>query len=266
MTTEPKLLQLASDAAVQAGKGLLKLFRRGDLSVRRKFDYPGSIVTNADFSSERLILSSIKRSRIPATVVSEEAGRIKFGGYSPIVWAVDPLDGTVNFAKKNPCFAVSVGVLLRDIPMFGAIYVPVLDELFTASRGQGAYLNGKRMSVSTAKSLRNSSLIFEQWNPEPRIPDPLAVERRLYGYTRTVRSTGSVAVNMCSVASGRFDGILTVFKKSPIWEIAAGCLITQEADGCVTNSAGKPWEGFEGSIVAGGKIIHDGLMSAIRGK
>src|SRR5208337_1373900 len=266
LTSELKLLEVASTAAEEGGKVLLKLFRKNKLSVRRKFDYPGSIVTNADLKSERLILSTIKRSRIPSIVVSEEEGKVKFGGYSPIVWAVDPLDGTLNFSKHVPCFAVSISVLIRDIPIVGVIYNPILDELLTASRGQGAYLNGKRIHVSDAHSLRNSSLIFEWWNPEPRIPNPLAVERRLYSFTRSVRSTGSVAMNLCSVASGRFDGCITVFKKSPLWEIPAGCLIAQEAGGRVTNSSGGPWESFAGSVVVAGEAAHRKLMSVIRGK
>jgi len=266
LASELKILEVASTAAEEGGKVLLRLFKENKLSVRRKFDYPGSIVTNADLKSERLILSRIRRSRIPSTVVSEEQGRVKFGGYSPIVWAVDPLDGTLNFSKHVPCFAVSISVLIRDIPIVGVIYNPILDELLTASRGQGAYLNGKRIHVSDAHSLRNSSLIFEWWNPEPRIPNPLAVERRLYSFTRSVRSTGSVAMNLCSVASGRFDGCITVFKKSPLWEIPAGCLIAQEAGGRVTNSSGGPWESFAGSVVVAGEAAHRKLMSVIRGK
>jgi myo-inositol-1(or 4)-monophosphatase len=244
---------------------LLRLFRKNKLLVRRKFDYPGSVVTDADLKSEKQILSKIKRSRIPCTVVSEEGGRVKFGGYSPIVWAVDPLDGTLNFSKHIPCFAVSIAVMIRDIPMVGVIYNPILDEMLTAARGQGAFLNGKRIHVSNTRSLRDSSLIFEWWNPEPRIPHPLAVERRLYGFTRSVRSTGSVAMNLCSVASGRFDGVITVFSKSPLWEIPAGCLIAQEAGARVTNSSGGPWEGFAGSVVVAGEGIHRKLMAVIRG-
>ena len=266
LESELGLLQVASAAAEEGGKVLLKLFRKNKLSIRRKFDYPGSIVTNADLKSERLILSRIKRSRIPCTVVSEEEGRVSFGGYSPIVWTVDPLDGTLNYSKHVPCFAVSIGVMIRDVPMVGAIYNPILDEMLTATRGGGAYLNGKRIHVSGTRSLHNSSLIFEWWNSEPKIPDPLAVERRLYSFTRSVRSTGSVAMNLCLVAAGRFDGVVTVFKRSPLWEIGAGCLIAQEAGGRVTNSSGGPWETFAGSVVVGGESVHRRLMSVIHEK
>lgn len=262
MDIQEELLELASLAAEDAGRKLLNLFRSSKLSVKRKYDYPGSIVTNADQESEKLILTRIRRSRIKCTVNSEEAGTLNYG--SPeIAWAVDPLDGTLNYVKRIPYFAVSIGILFRRRTIASVIYNPVLDEMFTAARGKGAYLNGKRIHVSDARSLRNSSLIFEWWDAEPSIPDPLALEKRLYRFTRSLRSPGSVALNLCSVATGRFDGLVTVFRRSPIYETAAGCLIVQEAGGRVTNSSGKSWEGFSRSIMAGGPMIHRQLLSVV---
>jgi len=179
------------------------------------------------------------------------------------VWAVDPLDGTLNYAKRIPYFGVSIGAIVKGKPVAGAIYNPFLDELFVASAGRGARLNGKRIHVSNAKSLRGASVIFEWWNHEPLIPDPLGLEKQLYRFTRSVRSPGSVALNLCAVASGRFDGLITVFEKSPIYEIAAGCLIVQEAGGRVTNSAGESWDTFRGSVLAAGEAIHARIFSMI---
>ena len=259
---QTQLTQTAVNAAEQAGRELLRLFNEGRISVRPKFDYPGSIVTNADENAERIILSRLKKSRIRSTVVSEEAGKLDFGS-SEVVWAVDPLDGTMNYAKRIPYFAVSIGCIFKGKPVAGVIYNPVLDEMFTATTGQGAYLNGKRIHVSRAKSLRGASLIFEWWNHEPRIPDPLGLEKRLYRFTRSVRSPGSVAMNLCTVASGRFDGLITVFERSPIYEIAAGCLIVEEAGGRVTNSEGRNWDTFRGSVVAANEKIHARILSII---
>ncbi len=263
MESESRLLEVAELAAEEAGERLLKLFRGSRLSVRRKYDYPGSIVTNADREAEKLILARIRRSRIRSIVYSEEVGRVSFGSRD-VIWAVDPLDGTLNFAKRIPYFAVSIGVLVKNRTFAGAIYNPVLDEMFTATREQGARLNGKRIHVSNARSLRNSSLMFEWWEPEPRIPDPLGLERKLYRYTRSLRSPGSVALNLCSVASGRFDGLVTVFRNSPIYETAAGCLIVQQASGRVTNSSGGSWDDFSGSILAGGPHVQKRLLSLVR--
>lgn len=263
-TIQPeKLLDLAAVAAEDAGRKILKLFRGAKpLSVRRKYDYPGSIVTNGDIVSERIVLSKIKRSRIKCTVNSEEAGVLDYG--SPhVVWALDPLDGTLNYAKRIPWFAVSIGALVEGKPVAGAIYNPVMDELYTASLGNGAHLNGKRICVSSVRSLRDSSLIFEWWEPEPSIPDPLELEERLYHYTRRVRSPGSVALNLCAVAAGRFDGLVTVYRKSPIYETAAGCLILEESRGRVTNSSGRNWRNFSRSIVGGGSSVQGHLLSLI---
>jgi len=250
-------------AARNAGKELLGLFREGKISVRRKFDYPGSIVTNADKKAEQIILSTIRKSEIPSTIVSEEAGRISLGSRE-VVWAVDPLDGTLNYAKRIPHFAVSIGAIVKGQTMVGVIYNPVLDELFVATKGQGARLNERTIHVSNAKFLRGATLIFEWWDREPLIPDPLGLEKKLYKLTRSVRSPGSVALNLCAIAAGRFDGLITVFQRSPIYETAAGCLIVREAGGCVTNSAGEDWQTFRASIIAAGEPIHKRLLRMIR--
>ena len=105
MDLEGKLLEIAEDAAEDAGKRLLKLFGSERISVRRKFDYPGSIVTNADREAEKLILDRIRKSRIKCSIISEEAGTLNYGSRN-VVWAVDPLDGTFNYVKGIPHFAV----------------------------------------------------------------------------------------------------------------------------------------------------------------
>jgi len=263
MNLEKRLLEICEEGAEDAGKALLKLFRSHRISTRRKSDYQGSIVTNADLDAERVILSKIKKSRIKCTVNSEEAGIIDFGSRD-IVWAVDPLDGTLNYAKEIPYFAVSIGVLVLGRASVGVIYNPILDQMFTSIRGHGSSLNGKRIHVSRARSLVNSTLIFDWWQPERSIPDPLALARRMYRYTKSMRSPGSVALNLCSVASGKFDGLVTVYRKAPVYETAAGCLIAQEAGGRLTNSIGESWEGFSRSLIAGNSAIHGQLMRLIR--
>ena len=262
MDLESKMLQVAEYATADAGKRLLKLFLSRRISVRRKFDYPGSVVTNADREAEKLILTRIKKSRIKCTVHSEEAGTLDLGSRE-IVWAVDPLDGTLNYVKGIPHFAVSIGAMIKRKTMLGVIYNPILDETYIATRDGGAYLNSKRIHVSKTSSLRDSALIFEWWHPEPSIPDPLLLAKRIYHFTRTLRSPGTVALNLCSVASGRFDGLVTVYRKAPIYETAAGCLIVQEAGGRLTNSIGESWEGFSRSLIAGGVRIHRQLMRLV---
>jgi len=261
---QSSIMDTATKAAGDAGRELLKLFR-SKLSIRRKFDYPGSIVTNADERAERVILDRIERSRIGGCVISEEAGTVNFGS-EDVVWAVDPLDGTFNYAKRIPYFAVSIGAMVHGTPLVGVIYNPILNEMFVAGRGKGVRLNGRRIHVSNARSLNNAALIFDWWSREPRIPDPLGFEERLYRHTRSLRSSGSVSLHLCSVASGRFDGLITVFNRSPVYELCAGCLIVQEGGGVVTNSAGENWEMLTGSVLAGGKSIHAKLLSMINSK
>ncbi len=263
MNLETKLVEVGKAAAEDAGGALLKLFRSKRISTRPKFDYQGSVVTNADLEAERIILSKIKKSGIKCTVNSEEAGIVDFGSQD-IVWAVDPLDGTLNYVKEIPYFAVSIGVLVQGKTSVGVIYNPILDQMFVAVRGNGSSLNGSRLRVSRARSLVNSTLIFDWWNPEPTIPDPLALAGRIYRYTRSMRSPGSVALNLCSVASGKFDGLITVYRKAPIYETAAGCLIAEEAGARLTSSIGESWESFSHSLIVGGPSIYRQLMRLIQ--
>jgi myo-inositol-1(or 4)-monophosphatase len=260
---ELKMLEVAEDAAETAGKALLKLFLGNKLSIRRKFDYRGSIVTNADGEAEKQILTIIKKSRIKCTVHSEESGILHYGS-DEIVWTVDPLDGTLNYAKGIPHFAVSIGAMIKNKTMLGVVHNPILNETYSATRGGNAHLNQKRIHVSKARSLRDAALIFDWWNTEPSIPDPLLLLKRIYHFTRTLRSPGSVALNLCSVAAGRFDGLITVYRKAPVYETAAGSLIAQEAGGRLTNSLGESWEGFSRSLIAGGAPIHSRLMRLVR--
>jgi len=257
------LLDIAETAAERAGKRIAQLFHKGRLTVKRKYDYAGSIVTNADVESERIILATIRASGIKSTVSSEEKGRVDYGGRE-ILWAVDPLDGTFNFAKRIPHFAVSIGVFQYGKTVAGAIYDPILDEMYTARRGGNAYQNGKKIRVSTTAALRNASIIFEWWDKEPSIPDPLDLEKKLYRYTRSLRSPGSIALNLCSVASSKFDGLITVFPKSPIHETPAGAIIVEEAGGRVTNSLGASWESLSRSIVAAGPRLQRKLLSFVQ--
>ncbi len=262
MMSETKLLEVAVHAAGDAGKILRRLFGNPRLAIRKKNDYAGSLVTRADEESEKAILARIRRNKVACTVVSEEAGMVRLGSRE-VVWAVDPLDGTLNYVKRIPHFAVSIGILRERKTIAGVIYNPMLDEMFTAIRGHGAHLDGKRIRVSRAQHLRDSSLIFEWWVPEPSIPSPLQFEERLCCFTRRIRSPGSVALNLCSVAAGRFDGLVTVFRKAPVFETASGSLITQEAGGIVTNSLGESWENFSRSLLAGGSVIHTRLLSLV---
>jgi myo-inositol-1(or 4)-monophosphatase len=257
------MLEVAEEAADAAGKVLLKLFLGSELSIRRKFDYRGSIVTNADREAEKRILHIIKKSKIKCTVHSEESGILHFGS-NEVVWAVDPLDGTLNYVKGIPHFAVSIGAMIKNKTVLGVVHDPILNETYSATRGGNAYLNQKRIHVSKAQSLRDAALIFDWWNTEPSIPDPLVLLKRIYHFTRTLRSPGTVALNLCSVAAGRFDGLITVYRTAPVYETAAGSLIAQQAGGRLTNSLGKSWESFSRSLIAGGTPIHSRLMKLVR--
>jgi len=167
---------------------------------------------------------------------------------------VDPLDGTTNFAHSYPCFCVSIGLAEDGKPIAGAVFNPVADEMFTAARGQGAYLNGKRIQVSAVETL-STSLVATGF------PTHLRKRSANMNYyweftlrTHGVRRDGAAALDLCSVACGRFDAFWEFGLKS--WDTCAGVLLVEEAGGRVTDLHGEPYTPGGASVMATNGRIH----------
>jgi myo-inositol-1(or 4)-monophosphatase len=244
-------LEVAVDAAREAGTML-----RAEFDRPKKISYKGEvdIVTESDKRSEAIILSKI-RSRFPDhAIVAEEGGR-GAAADAKYCWHVDPLDGTTNFAHSYPCFAVSIGLVEDGNPLIGVVLNPVTKELFTAVRSEGAYLDGKRIQVSPIEKLA-TSLVSTGFPTHQR-----ASNRNIYYYweftmrSHGVRRDGSAALDLCSVASGRFEGFWEFGLHS--WDTAAGTLIVREAGGIVTDLNGLPYSPGESSILATNGHIHE---------
>lgn len=220
--------------ARQAGEVLLNGLGQ-DIQIEHKSEI--DLVTEMDRRSEELLLKAI-RSRYPDDrIVAEESGVIQ--GTNGHVWHVDPLDGTVNYAHGIPFFSVSLGYVEDGQITLGVVYDPVRDECFTGQRGQGAYLNGQRLQVSTATELIQSLLVTGfpydiRENPVNNLDHYSDFSLRSQG----VRRMGSAALDLCYVASGRFEGFWEVQIQS--YDIAAGALIVEEAGGTVTDVRGGP--------------------------
>jgi myo-inositol-1(or 4)-monophosphatase len=200
-------------------------------------EYKGTIdlVTEMDRRSEAYLLGEIQ-ARFPGhQIVSEEIGLVP--GESAQQWYVDPLDGTVNYAHGIPIFSVSVAYAQDGIVELGAVYDPMQDELFTARRGGGAWLNGKRLQVSRPADLSHSLLVTGfpyDIRTTPR--NNLEHFNRFAMITQGVRRLGSAALDLCYVAAGRFDGYWELSLKP--WDMAAGGLIATEAGARVTRLDG----------------------------
>lgn len=239
--------------AREAGSLLMDYFRK-HVTIEYKGDV--DLVTVADRESEVLILERI-RQRFPThDVMGEEGARIETG--SEYKWYVDPLDGTTNFAHSFPVFCVSLAVEHRGQRVAGVIYDPTRDEMFTAELGSGAQLNGQAMRVSTIGNL-GECLVGTGFPSHKRHKNP-----NIYFYhqitlrTHGVRRAGSAALDLCNVASGRFDGYWE-FNLNP-WDTAAGVLMVEESGGKVTDFSGGPFQIASRETLASNGLVHDALL------
>jgi myo-inositol-1(or 4)-monophosphatase len=243
-------LSVAIETALEAGKILREEYgRTPEIAYKGDVD----LVTQADRLSEQAIVSRLSK-HFPAHAISAEEG---FGAdrSSEFRWHVDPLDGTTNFAHKYPCFSVSIALARKDTLLASVVYNPIYEELFSAARGEGAWLNGRELSVSKVRTL-SESLLCTGFPVHKRLSSPNI--HYYYDFTlrsHGVRRDGSAALDLASVAAGRFDGFWE-FGLKP-WDTAAGVLLVEEAGGRVSDFRGAPY-GLGGRVVlATNGLIHE---------
>ena len=180
-------------------------------------------------------------------------------------WIIDPIDGTVNFAHGIPLCCVSIGLMHHDSVLMGAVYNPVMNELFVAEKGKGATLNGKPIKVSSKSNFKTAFLVTGfPYNWPENSEHPIKVFERMILEGLPVRRLGSAAIDLCWVACGRFDGFWEYNLQA--WDVAAGYLIVQEAGGRVTNFDGQDYNVFEKQTLATNGLIHDNMLALIRNK
>jgi myo-inositol-1(or 4)-monophosphatase len=247
-------LDVAVETAREAGAILLAEFAR---PVKISYKGEVDIVTQADKRSEDAIVSRL-RSHFPKhAIVAEEGGGTESD--SPFRWHVDPLDGTTNFAHGYPCFCVSLGLEEAGEPIVGVIYQPVSGELFTASKGGGAYLNQKKIEVSRIEKLATSLLCTGfpsvKRSQNPNIHYYWDFTLRSHG----VRRDGSAAMDLASVACGRFEGFWEFGLHT--WDAAAGILLVREAGGMVTQFNGQPYRLGDRELLASNGKVHEEMKA-----
>ena len=244
-----QFLEAAVETAMEAGGLLVAEFDRP-----AKISYKGEVdlVTQADRRSEQAIVVRLRGFFPKHAIVAEEGGGQQ--GDSPYRWIVDPLDGTTNFAHGYPCFAVSIGLEEAGELVVGVIYQPITKELFTTAKGEGAYLNEKRIQVSSIDRL-STSLLATGFPSAKRAHNP-----NIHYYwdftlrSHGVRRDGSAALDLASVACGRFDGFWEFGLHS--WDTAAGVLLVREAGGVVTTFSGQPYRVDDYETLASNGLIH----------
>lgn len=252
------LLDLAMDIARQAGALQRERFR--EPRVIHTKSSPIDLVTDVDHACDALILERIHRARPDDEVLTEETGTREGRGTNGVRWIVDPLDGTTNYAHGFPHFAVSIGIELHGEGTAGVVYDPMRDEMFSALRGHGAFLNGERIRVSETADLSRSMLATgfaydvhtaRANNIEPFVGFLMRVQ--------AIRRAGSAALDLAYVAAGRFDGFWELHLAA--WDVAAGLVLLAEAGGRATNFTGGP--ASSRNLVASNGLVHDAMIAVL---
>lgn len=258
------MLEIAIHAAREAGRVLAQRYNQPhEIIVKGLRD----ISTEADLEAERVVMRIIREGCPDARFISEEtSSAIRNYGDSP-TWYIDPLDGTTNFARGLPMFSVSVALARREQVQCGVIYDPLLDQLFYAERGQGAYLlsagdarPGHRLQVSSRDALIESIVMLDWPRDQDLRETSSRFLARLAPRVDCVRSRGSAALGFCAVAAGWAEGYFQ-FVLSP-WDVAAGSLIVEEAGGMITDLRGqKPYSLDERSWLVTNGSIHQAILA-----
>lgn len=254
------MLNVAIEAAREAGK-FLKYNVGRVRTIEKKQGEERNLVSEIDKGSEERIIGIIRRHFPNHAILAEESGASTAA--SDYKWVIDPLDGTTNFLHGVPIFCVTIGIEYKGEIVAGVVYDPNLDELFTAEKGSGAYLNGKRLAVSTTSKLIESLLVTGfpydiAQNPENAIGHfvNFLIE------ARGIRRLGSAALDLSYVAAGRFDGFWEV-NLNP-WDMAAGVLFVREAGGRVTDFAGAESSIYKKQVLASNGRIHEAMLQVLR--
>lgn len=255
-------LRVAEQAARAGGKVVLSRLHDTDLQVAYK-DGRANIVTVADTESQRAVCGVIAAAFPDHAIFGEEgtSGDASAGH----AWYVDPLDGTTNYAHGLPFFCVSVALRSHGSTVAGAVFDPLRDELFSAARSEGAFVNGTPLRASAVARLDQSLVVAQaQTVDDGEIRAYAALVDRLMRVAGGVRSLGSPALTLCAIAAGRLEAYCEYAMDA--WDILAGQLILREAGGRLTTFSGFPHTTAErADIVASNGHIHDELITALKG-
>ena len=255
---EDRCLQLAIVAAKEAGR--IQMIHFG-LSHPVEFKGEFNPVTEVDRLCEKRIVSMILNTFPDHDILTEES---PFEGKgSSWKWIIDPLDGTTNYFHGFPCFCVSIGLEMEGEVKLGVIYIPTLDELFHAEKGEGAFLNGEQIVVSRIDRLNKGLLCTGfPYDVHEHADFYLHYFRQFIKKSFAIRRPGSAAIDLSYLAVGRFDGFWE-FKLHP-WDVAAASLMITEAGGKVTDFKGRPFNIYSEEILASNGLIHEEMLQAIQ--
>ena len=253
------LLPRAIEAALRGGRVMTRLFTRGISAATKsgRHDY----VTEADRTAEEYIIDCL-RSRFPGHAFLGEESGSSGGDGDEVCWVVDPLDGTMNFVRHIPFFAVSIAAQWGEVGLCGVVYNPITDALFTSHLGGGATLNGEPLKMTATARVGDSILgIGLPHEPERKKNEMAACVSQVLAQGATFMRLGSSALNLAYVAAGYLDGFWELSYEP--WDVAAGVQLVREAGGVVSNLDGSPFSPGNG-IVAANPALHGELCQRLR--
>ncbi len=255
------LLNVMVNAATKAGRQLSRDFGEVE-QLQVSVKGPGDYVSNADKQAEKIIYEELSYARPEIGFLMEESGERK-GKDLQNRWIVDPLDGTTNFLHGIPIFGVSIALEREGQIVAGVVYNPIMDELYTAEKGKGAFMNDRRLRVANRKDMLQS--VFVTGIPHlgrPAHNEFLEQQRKVMLNSSGVRRFGAASIDLCYVAAGRFDGYWETGLQP--WDIAAGIIMVREAGGYVSDLNDKQDMFGSTSIIAGNEIIRKKLLETIK--
>lgn len=249
------MIETAIRAARAAGQVMAEMYQQPhEISIKGLRD----IVTDADLAAEKAAVQVILQEAPDSVLVTEESYHAQTDNGDTPTWYIDPIDGTTNFAHGLPMFCVSVAMGVHGHIQCGAIYDPLLDHLFSAERGKGSFLNGRRLAVSNTANLIDSVVLLD-WPRDQRLREMGArFVSRLAGQVDTLRSRGSAAEAICYVAAGWCEAYFQ-YTLSP-WDVAAASLIANEAGAKITDLNGQPCTLDSPSWLVSNGLVHEHIL------
>ncbi len=249
--------ETAINAAKEAGRFLKERMGKIEtINIKGKDDF----VTDVDQQAEKIIKNIITSAYPAHNILAEESGHKN--NHSDYTWIIDPLSSTTNYIHSLHLFSVAVAVLKDNKPIIGVVYDPLREEIFSAEKGKGAFLNNQKIIVSKVTTLNNSLICLtlkKKTNGEEE--KSTTYFKKLFPLS-TIKMMGSTAVHLCHIACGRIEGFIET--KSDIFATPAGKIILEEAGGSITDSMGSEWTLDSKDCIATNGIIHNELLQVIK--
>lgn len=255
---ENEFIDFMSQITMDAGKKLLVYFKN-DKELISMRSTAKEAATRYDLIIDKFLIERIRRRYPDHSLLTEESGRFK--GDPEMLWVIDSLDGTGNFANQNPLFSICIAFLRKGIPEAGVVYAPAIGEFYSASKGLGAYLNGKRIAVSDVGDLSESySLYCEGGDTDRERTGGLLTGA--YREVKDIRKLGTAGLETAWVASGRCETYFTTGIDP--WDVAPGVILVKEAGGRVSDFYGNEWECRRSDLLFSNSAVHSRMLEILK--